>query len=194
LLVRVWIAVTMDESSVSRSDGAGAPAGEGGWAVSETVNDVQPPRCFTCDAPLTTSVEINRMIDFGMDLCQSCAEADERDACWCSYGWYLGGDPRQFEPDEENGPEEIAAWRAACEAWERGEAVEPAAEEHGPWKEPATGRISLGERPSASAVGICSAPRAYGVGTLYCEQHPAAPVAWKSWPLDHAALARGTDR
>lgn len=39
-----------------------------------------------------------------------------------SYGSFPGGDPRCFTPDEEvNTPEELAAWRAACEAWERGE-------------------------------------------------------------------------
>lgn len=38
------------------------------------------------------------------------------------YGHYCGGDPRRFSPDvEECSPEEIAAHRAACEAWERGE-------------------------------------------------------------------------
>ena len=38
------------------------------------------------------------------------------------YGSFPGGDPRNFTPDEEeNTPEELAAWKAACEAWDRGE-------------------------------------------------------------------------
>lgn len=41
-----------------------------------------------------------------------------------TYGYFPGGamDPRLFDPDEEvNTPDEMAAWRAACEAWDRGE-------------------------------------------------------------------------
>lgn len=38
------------------------------------------------------------------------------------YGGFAGGDPRDFVPDEEcSTPEERAAHKAACEAWERGE-------------------------------------------------------------------------
>lgn len=38
------------------------------------------------------------------------------------YGHYHGGDPRLFTPaEDECTPEEIAAHKAACEAWERGE-------------------------------------------------------------------------
>lgn len=44
-------------------------------------------------------------------------EADE-----VSYGYFLGGDPRKFSPDPEcSTPEEQAAWKADCEAWDRGE-------------------------------------------------------------------------
>lgn len=153
----------------------------------DTVNDVMPPRCESCERMLFTREELNRRIDRGVDLCDHCLAAEEQDACWCSYGWYLGGDPRQFEPDAENGEAEIAAWRAACEAWERGEHVEPAAEEHGPWIEPVTGKVTIGARPSPTAVGMCSAPRAYGMGAKYCDQHRAAPDAWRSWPIIHPA-------
>lgn len=39
-----------------------------------------------------------------------------------SYGYYLGGDPRDFSPDEECcSPEEISAHAEACRAWDRGE-------------------------------------------------------------------------
>ena len=40
-----------------------------------------------------------------------------------TYGHFPGGDydPRTFRPDEEsNTPDELAAHKAACEAWERG--------------------------------------------------------------------------
>lgn len=39
-----------------------------------------------------------------------------------SYGYFLGGDPRDFAPDPEcNTPEELEAHKVACAAWERGE-------------------------------------------------------------------------
>jgi hypothetical protein len=39
-----------------------------------------------------------------------------------SYGHYHGGDPRMFEPSEDEcSAEEIAAHKAACEAWARGD-------------------------------------------------------------------------
>lgn len=39
-----------------------------------------------------------------------------------TYGYYPGGDPRDFSPDPECCTEqELAAHKEACEAWERGE-------------------------------------------------------------------------
>lgn len=41
------------------------------------------------------------------------------------YGTFMGGDPRDFTPDEEMcTPEEISAWETACEEWNRGEGVD----------------------------------------------------------------------
>lgn len=38
------------------------------------------------------------------------------------YGFFIGGDPRKFHPDEDScTPEEIASHKAACEKWEAGE-------------------------------------------------------------------------
>lgn len=38
------------------------------------------------------------------------------------YGYFMGGDPRNFSPDVEcSTEEERAAHKAACEAWDRGE-------------------------------------------------------------------------
>jgi len=157
-------------------------------ATTRTVNEVVPPRCERCERALVTREELNRRIDLALDLCDHCWTADIEDDCWCVYGWYLGGDPRQFQPDEENSAEEIAAWRAACTAWEQGRPVEPAAEEHGPWVDPETGAVTLGEQPSPAAVGVCHATRAYGQGEIYCEQHAQPADAWKSWPLQRADL------
>ncbi len=42
--------------------------------------------------------------------------------CGPVYGGFPGGDPRNFTPDRECcTPAEIAAWEAACAAWDRGE-------------------------------------------------------------------------
>lgn len=41
------------------------------------------------------------------------------------YGHFLGGDPRQFRPDEECcTPEELVAHKAACEAWDAGNEID----------------------------------------------------------------------
>lgn len=43
-----------------------------------------------------------------------------------TYGYFLGGDPRNFTPDVECcTPEELAAHKAACEAWDRGARPDP---------------------------------------------------------------------
>ncbi len=40
-----------------------------------------------------------------------------------NYGFFCGGDPRHFTPDEECcSPEEIQTWNAACAMWDRAEA------------------------------------------------------------------------
>lgn len=46
------------------------------------------------------------------------------------YGFFLGGDPRRFTPDQENPPEEKERHAAACRAWddEKTEAETPASE------------------------------------------------------------------
>lgn len=139
-----------------------------------TVNDVVPPRCRTCDRPLTTRSELNRSIDQAIDFCDAC-EAEweyEAEACDCSYGFFLGGDPRRFKPDDEmNSPEELARWRAACAAWDRGDHAPPTPEEHGPWVDQVTRAVTLGERPLGPVVGMCSAYRSFGMGTTYCHIH-----------------------
>lgn len=47
------------------------------------------------------------------------------------YGFFCGGDPRQFHPDSEGQtPEEAENHRKACEAWSRGEVT---SEPDGKW-------------------------------------------------------------
>lgn len=96
----------------------------------------------------------------------------EADECQCSYGYFLGGDPRQFSPDEECcTTEEIARWQALCADWDVGRQAEPPVEEHGPWAHPVTGQVfALGERPAVPAVGLCHAPRSLGIGVTTCDR------------------------
>lgn len=63
------------------------------------------------------------------------------------YGFFTGGDPRSFTPDEEScNPDEISRWQADCVRAERGEPIQ--------------GRPS-GESP---APGIIVCGGSYGVG------------------------------
>lgn len=152
-----------------------------------TVNDVVPPRCMDCDKPLTTTKELNQRIDFGIDLCEACEAESEANECWCSYGFFHGGDPRLFVPDDEmNAPDEIAAWQEACAAWDRGDQAEPAPEEHGPWVDQETGAVTLGERPPGVVVGVCHAFRSFGMGSTYCEQHRPSHAATSAAPEESA--------
>lgn len=42
------------------------------------------------------------------------------------YGFFPGGDPRKFTPDDEcNTAEELAAWELACAEWDKGNEVRP---------------------------------------------------------------------
>jgi len=71
------------------------------------------------------------------------------------YGYFPGGDPRDFTPDQEVcTPEEIARWEAACKRWEAGDTSELPPEEHGPWIE-----------QGGKTVGLCHAYRSFGMGT-----------------------------
>lgn len=66
-----------------------------------------------------------------------------------SYGFFLGGDPRRFSPDEEMcSPEELALHKADCARAERGEPLEGAA---------GSDRVRGSGKPG------------YGMGTTACE-------------------------
>ena len=71
-----------------------------------------------------------------------------------NYGYPVVEDPRDFSPDPECcNPEEIAAHKAACEAWERGER---------PTREPTHETIADGE----TLIRLTRAPWGIGVSTL----------------------------
>ncbi len=44
--------------------------------VGLSVNEVNPPKCERCDAPLTTNEELNRRIDWAVDMCTPCLEIE----------------------------------------------------------------------------------------------------------------------
>lgn len=59
------------------------------------------------------------------DLAEALLDRARDEAAFQSYGYFAGGDPRDFRPDPEcSTDEERAAHKAACEAWSRGDAVE----------------------------------------------------------------------
>lgn len=99
-------------------------------------------------------------------------ELEMADECSCSYGYCVSDDPRQFKPDEECcTPEEIARWKAACAEWDTGRGTPPPAEEHGPWVDAESGQvIAIGARPDGNVVGLCHAPRAFGIGVTTCDR------------------------
>lgn len=100
-----------------------------------------------------------------------------------TYGYYCGGDPRDFSPDRECcTAEEIAAWESACAAWERGERPDPGGP-HQPLAEGETVADALSGGAGADAVlvvdgtAIHKTVAHYGVGTTTSED-PEARELW----------------
>lgn len=72
-----------------------------------------------------------------------------------TYGYYPGGDPRDFDPDPECcTPEEMAAHKAACESWERGERPEFERHRHEPVEH--EGRVVIASYAGAFGLGTYS--------------------------------------
>lgn len=70
-----------------------------------------------------------------------------------TYGHYLGGDPRNFFPDEEScSPEEIGRHKTACAAWERGE--RPVSEPHRHEAQEIEGKLVIVSYPGAFGLGV----------------------------------------
>ncbi len=71
------------------------------------------------------------------------------------YGYFNGGDPRDFSPDEECcTPEELAAHKAACEAWNRGE--RPVSEAHHHKVVEYQGKPAIASYAGAFGMGVSS--------------------------------------
>lgn len=111
--------------------------------------------CIACGSPIPEPLE--EYGDADMPMCQHCyfapLDPNEREIV---YGFFPGGDPRDFTPDDEScSPEEIVRWKEDCEAVERGEAI--GANHSGGW-------ITFSDGTQAHVL----APR-YGIGTYF---HP----------------------
>lgn len=68
------------------------------------------------------------------------------------YGFFPGGDPRRFHPDEDScTPEEIVSHKAACDRWEAGDTTAlPGSCVHGP--------------------GFILTLSGFGLGSYWCEE------------------------
>lgn len=81
-----------------------------------------------------------------------------------TYGYYPGGDPRDFSPDPECCTEaELAAHKTACEAWERGERPECEAHHHKV--------VEYQGKPA-----VASYAGAFGMGVTSCRDEDAEDV------------------
>jgi len=82
------------------------------------------------------------------------------------YGFFLGGDPRNYKPDREScRPEEIAAWEEACARWNAGDETD----------EGASGKLVVAHGMAGIACG-----HRFGIGTFKfrCD-NPDCPDRWK---------------
>lgn len=79
----------------------------------------EPVACSLCGevVPLHTTYD-----SIYHPVCLECWTEIERQESEPCYGFFIGGDPRNFTPDTEScTPEEIALHKEHCAAWERGE-------------------------------------------------------------------------
>lgn len=82
-----------------------------------------------------------------------------------TYGYFPGGDPRDFDPDPECcTEEEMARHKAACEEWERGERTEHERHHHK--------AMTLTDGREV----IASYPGAFGLGTYSIRDEEAEDV------------------
>lgn len=104
--------------------------------------------------------------------------AEHKDA---GYGFYHGGDPRDFHPDSEScTPEELASHKAACDAFDAADAA----------------GTPMKPEPDGSgwvAPGVHITKSAYGIGTYQYPSHCAemAAEALASAALDAARKGAG---
>ena len=97
------------------------------------------------------------------DLCAGCADCQP---AMGMYGFYNGGDPRRFTPDEECSTEaERELLRQHCEAWEKGE--RPTVKVSGiEWTEAMTSTGRDGKAKTLPAGYKIVDRSAYGLGTM----------------------------
>jgi hypothetical protein len=85
---------------------------------------------------------------------------------YTGYGFFPGGDPRDFSPDGDSSPEEIENHRRACEAWDRGERQSRSDCIHGE--------------------GIILTSCQYGLGSYTATED----VSWSDWARDRIGALR----
>ncbi len=109
-----------------------------------------------------------------------------------AYGFFPGGDydPRRFQPDQENSPEELAAHKAACQAWERGD--RPMVARSGRVEEASVPAVPDGAggmtEPIAGLAIVCGS--AFGMGTYeYVDREAVRVLAL----VDDALHAEGVE-
>lgn len=82
--------------------------------------------CINCDKELTN--HLDTFGEVGKELCLKCfleteaidGDAEISDIEWC-YGFFPGGDPRDFSPDYEMCTvQEVDDWKKDCAEWEAG--------------------------------------------------------------------------
>lgn len=103
--------------------------------------------------------------------------------CFCTYGTYHGGDPRDFQPDDDQ-PEALKRHAQDCGAWALAEAL----------GHPPPEARDLGQRVGAAAVGAFVQLDTYGYGTKLCQLHGHAPPPVKPllrWRRALVAKVRG---
>ena len=110
--------------------------------------------CWHCGCVLSGGLDTFGPID-GL-MCWACwSDSDYGDNYGiATYGFFSGGDPRDFIPDPEVcTPEEIASWKADCEAWDKGDKIPcpPACQER--------------KLPDGTTIHVIE--RRYGLGVYY---------------------------
>lgn len=95
-------------------------------------------------------------LDLGAIEARLAAARDEvTDGDEIMYGFFKGGDPRRFTPDEDEcALEEVARWRQACALWDQGVEILPA-----PEVPPSRVRLEDG-----TEVPLCARDESFGIG------------------------------
>ena len=105
--------------------------------------------------------------DAEIDTLRALADRIRGEAEGVTYGYFPGGDPREFTPDEECATaDEMERYKADCAAWERGEAVDRGGPHVGINDRPDVQDAMEAARGTRPTVGWVTVSH-YGLGT-YC--------------------------